>query len=454
MAQADDVCGVAEIPVLSNCEPQGLLPLAKDVVGGAVGSVAESTFDAVARSIAEAGEAVLREVTTAWTRVPSGSMASTEAIELVQGDLRLVTGLFAVLGLMVGAAKMALSRRGEDMRDAVGGLIRLMVVGAAGITALTLALDAGDLFAVWILDRATEGQFNPALVLTGGTLGAGLMFILGLLAIITGIIQIGLLLVRSALVVLLAGAWPLAAAASTTAAGAHMWRKVTGWLVAFVLYKPAAAICYAAAFRLMGGGLGPGEAPTLLSTIEGMLLLALAVLALPGMLRLVVPAATAMGAGPSTAGVVAGGAAVATGAVALAGAGAGAGFGSALSGGSSFGGPSGSGGGGWAAPGAVGPGSGSPPALSGPSGGGGPGGGSGPSGSRGGVGPGGAQPRTSPPGESPPAGGAGPSGAAGDSGRITPPSTPGAGAGPTGAVAGGARAVERGVDKTIEGRDG
>lgn len=433
--------------------------LVGDAVGGAVQAAAESTFSAVAREIAEAGEAVLREVTTAWTRIPSGSMASTDAIRLLQADLKIVTALVAVLALIVGAAKMALTRRGEDMREAVAGLMRVMVVGAAGITALTLALDAGDLFAAWILDRSTEGQFNPALVLTGGTLGAGLMFILGLLAIITGIIQIGLLLVRSALIVLLAGSWQLAAAASTTAAGAQMWKKITGWLVAFVLYKPVAAICYAAAFRLMGGGLGAGEAPTLLSTIEGMLLLALAVVALPGMLRLVVPAVSAMGMGASTAGVVAGGAAVATGAVALAGAGAGGGgygggFGGFGSGGGGFGGASGNGSGGSSAPpGAVGPGSGSPPALSGPSGDAGSGGGSGPSGSRGGPGPGGAQGDASPPPGSPPgAGGAGPSGAAGDSGRITgPPSAPGSGAGAPGAVATGANSVDRGIDRVVDG---
>ena len=434
--------------------------LVGDAVGGAVKAAAESTFSAVAREIAEAGEAVLREVTTAWTRIPSGSMASTDAIRLLQADLKIVTALVAVLALMVGAAKMALTRRGEDMREAVAGLMRVMVVGAAGITALTLALDAGDLFAAWILDRSTEGQFNPALVLTGGTLGAGLMFILGLLAIITGIIQIGLLLVRSALIVLLAGSWQLAAAASTTAAGAQMWKKITGWLVAFVLYKPVAAICYAAAFRLMGGGQGAGEAPTLLSTIEGMLLLALAVVALPGMLRLVVPAVSAMGAGASTAGVVAGGAAVATGAVALAGAGGGSfggGFGGfASGGGGGFGGASGNGSGGSsAAPGAVGPGSGSPPALSGPSGDAGSGGGSGPSGSRGGPGPGGAQGETSGPGELPPGpGGASPSGAAGDSGRITgPPSAPGSGAGAPGAIATGANSVDRGIDRVVDGGD-
>jgi type IV secretion system protein TrbL len=432
------------------------------LAGSAVGAAVEGTFGAVARAIAEAGEAVLREVTTAWTRVPSGSLTNTEAIRLLQGDLRVVTALVAVLGLMAAAAKMAMTRRGEDMRDAVAGLVRVMVVGAAGITALTLLLEAGDVFAVWVLDRATEGQFNPALVLTGGTLGAGLMFILGLLAIITGVIQIGLLLVRSTLIVVLAGFWPVAAAGSMTPAGAQTWKKLTGWLLAFVLYKPVAAICYAAAFRLLGGGAGAAAAPSLLSTIEGMLLLALAIVALPAMLRLVVPAVSAIG-GMSTAGVVAGGAAVATGAVALAGGGV---LGGAAAGGASGagggifagGGSNGSNGGGSAAPGAVGGGPpDSPPGSVGPSGAGrrgsgGPSGSPGHVGSGGGTGPGaaGAGPPV-PPGA---AGGSGASGGSSDSGGISSgASRTGSGVSATGAVASGSAGVDRGVQNLIEERD-
>jgi type IV secretion system protein TrbL len=434
-----------------------LIQEACDLAGSAIGAAVEGTFGAVARAIAEAGEAVLREVTTAWTRVPSGSLTNTDAIRLLQGDLRVLTALVAVLGLMAAAAKMAISRRGEDMRDAVAGLVRVMVVGAAGITALTLLLEAGDVFAVWVLDRATEGQFNPALVLTGGTLGAGLMFILGLLAIITGVIQIGLLLVRSSLIVVLAGFWPVAAAGSMTPAGAQTWKKLTGWLLAFVLYKPVAAICYAAAFRLLGGGAGTATAPSLLSTIEGMLLLALAIVALPAMLRLVVPAVSAIG-GMSTAGVVAGGAAVATGAVALAGGGVLAG--AASSGGGASGifagaGSNGSNGGGSAAPGAIGGGPpDSPPGSPGPSGAGRRGSG-GPSGSPGEVGSGGTGPGAAAGGgPSAPPGAAGGSGWSSDSGGISSAaSRTGSGVSATDAVASGSAGVDRGAQNVIEERD-
>ena len=440
------------IVIRTGCE------LAGDALGGAVKAAAESTFASVARAMAEAGEAVLREVTTAWTRIPSGSVTNIEAIGLLQGDLKVVTSLVAVLALIVAAAKMALTRRGDDMRDAVGGLVRMLVVGAAGITALTLALEAGDAFAAWVLNRAPDGQFNPTVALTTGALGAGLMFILGLLAIITGIIQIGLLLVRSSLIVVLAGSWQLAAAASTTAAGAQMWKKVTGWLVAFVLYKPVAAICYAAAFRLLSGGQGPNAAPSLLSTIEGMLLLALAIVALPAMLRLVVPAVSAIG-GMSTAGVVAGGAAVATGAVALAGAGAAGGFaggGASGGGGGSFGGGvsnASGGGGGSGPPGAVGSGPDSSPGLRGLPGGAGAGrnggssgSGNGPDGALAGISAGSGSP-------SPPAGPT-PPGAGRDSAGISPRSSGAtSGAVATGAAAAGARGVDRGIDSVIEGRD-
>ena len=81
------------------------------------------------------------------------------------------------------------------------------------------------------------------------------------------------------------GALPLSFAFWTTDAGKQWSRKATAWLVAFTLYKPAAAIVYATAFQLMSSAQGDA----MLNVFTGMTLMFLAVLALPALMRFVSP---------------------------------------------------------------------------------------------------------------------------------------------------------------------
>ncbi|MFX7844978.1 hypothetical protein ABTK14_22265, partial [Acinetobacter baumannii] len=78
---------------------------------------------------------------------------------------------------------------------------------------------------------------NPA---TGG-LGALLIIILGLIAILATAFQIVLMIARGGMLVILTGILPLSAAATNTEMGKGWFKKNVGWLVAFILYKPAAA---------------------------------------------------------------------------------------------------------------------------------------------------------------------------------------------------------------------
>jgi hypothetical protein len=139
-------------------------------------------------------------------------------------------------------------------------------------------------------------------------MASGMVMVLAIIALLAGLVQLFLLLLRNGLLVVLTGAWPTAAAASMTEAGSGMWRKTTGWLLALICFKPAAAICYAVALRMtLTGDNGLEQA-------SGVLLLVMAVLALPALVRLIVPAVSAIG-GASAGAVAAGGAVLATGAI-------------------------------------------------------------------------------------------------------------------------------------------
>ena len=65
------------------------------------------------------------------------------------------------------------------------------------------------------------------------------------------------MLFRQAALVVLAGVLPLAAAGTLAPATRAWFSRTTGWMLAFIFYKPAAAAVYATCFALLGSGNDP-----------------------------------------------------------------------------------------------------------------------------------------------------------------------------------------------------
>jgi hypothetical protein len=358
------------------------------LAGSAANKVAGDFVQMAATDAANAADSLLKTLATSWTNIATPNLAGGSgngaAAQLLQGDLKFVTLWVGVASLLVAAGRMAYMRRADPLREAAMGLIRLLLVGGMGIIAIDTFAAIGDQFSSYVLSSATTSQaggLNQATSLFKLTGAAGfsavpfLLLILALLAVLSTLVQLFLIIIRGALLVLIGGTWPLAAAASMTTGGSQWFKKVTGYLVAFLLYKPAAAICYAAAFKLIASA-GPDP---VVAQIEGVVLIIMATLTLPALLKFVVPAVSSAG-GFGAGEALAAGAAVATGAAAIiatgggsaaAGAGASGAAGIAAPAGAATAGPGGPGGPpGAAPPGGGGPGGGGPPGVPGPDGGG------------------------------------------------------------------------------------
>ena len=239
-------------------------------------------------------------------------------VAYIQGSLYWYMGGVTIVGVVAGAVRMAWSQRAEAGGELVKSLLTLIVVSGAGLSAVATLTAVSDEFSVWILEGSmacsidAEGTcFTQAMgALTVGsselsTFGSMLIIALGALTLVVGIIQILLMIVRSAMLVLLAGILPISAAATNTEVGKNMFQKTTGWLLGMILYKPAAAIVYATAFKLVGeGAFGDSDLTT---TIVGLTMIVLAVIAMPALMSLIVPAtaSVASGAGMASAGVTA-----------------------------------------------------------------------------------------------------------------------------------------------------
>lgn len=298
-------------------------------VGNAVGGALSSGFDDVVQKFAEGLASVMKTLMTFWLDTPTPEVGGDSSVITTLNEItRPLVGFAALLGVVIGGARLAWAARGNDesARHLMRGLLLMVIVSAAGATIVMAALTGFDALAKYVLDAGFDGtsvgtRFGELAVTSTavpGGIGTGLLFILCFLAMIASLVQVGIMLVRGAVLALLVGILPIAAAASISDAGWAWFKKLCGWIASFVVYKLAAAVVYATAFLLIG------DAKDLVGVVSGFAFLVVAVLALPALLRLIPPSAEAMGGG-SGGGMAAGVAALATGAMSLSGRGGGSG---------------------------------------------------------------------------------------------------------------------------------
>ncbi|MFP3581323.1 hypothetical protein SB659_17290 [Arthrobacter sp. SIMBA_036] len=291
----------------------------EDAANDSIKNMAKAIADAVGQTVKTLGTFWVNVGTPSLTEVPGGATAS-DSVLFLQNSLYFWTAALAVLSVLVGAAKMIIERRGAPLRDLARSLATLIVVSGAGVAAVGLLTESADQFSAWIIKNSTDGtSFNDnitgMLALSATSpVGSVMIILLGLIAILASILQIVLMIVRGGLLVVLTGIFPTAAAFTNTEAGKGWFQKCTAWLIAFILYKPAAAIIYATAFRLTGtkifgnGGDGKDFGSALLTTVTGLALMVIALFAMPALMRFVTPmvGAVAGGGGAAAAGAVGG----------------------------------------------------------------------------------------------------------------------------------------------------
>ena len=171
--------------------------------------------------------------------------------------------------------------------QALGRAVAVITLGTAAIQILVWG---GDAYAQWILKvsgrRATGGY---AIAGVRGEHHPALALIFGLLGVIAVGLQWVIMFVRQALMLLLNAFWQIVAAYALLQPGEQAFEKITAWIIAFIIYMPLAASIYAFAWRLKNGQDGVG------GVLYGLMLIVLAVIALPAIMRLLIPASAAIG---------------------------------------------------------------------------------------------------------------------------------------------------------------
>ncbi|WP_238153356.1 hypothetical protein, partial [Kribbella speibonae] len=335
------------------------IDLMKDILGVVLAPIMEVVmkfvFKPILDAIASAVGTLMSTIATFWVYVPTipignegdpnttGKPASG-TITWVWDHTQFIALFIAALALVFGAIQMAWTQRGESARELLRSLITLAVAAAFSIAVAQALISAGDMFSSCIISTAldtgsSDGSwtsgcqnigsgdavafgrtmslvlgFGAAAAIAGSPLLIGIMIAVGILCVLASLIQIVLMVVRSAMLILLVGVLPIAAAATNTEMGRNWFKKIIAWLLAFILYKPVAAIIYATAIRLVSnngdlsfeyvtegdGLLNPDNiGHMVMNVITGLTMLILALFAMPALMRFIVPmvGATAGGAG-------------------------------------------------------------------------------------------------------------------------------------------------------------
>ncbi|HEX6988465.1 MAG TPA: hypothetical protein VF282_03280 [Bacillota bacterium] len=258
-----------------------------DVIGKVAGAGAAAVTNDALSSIASAVESGVAWITANsiswWVKLPSPDLATEPAVTRLQQWILPVAVIVAVLGVIVAGAKMAITRKANPLIDTGTGLATIAITSSVGVLAPTLMLKAGDAWSNWVLNASTGGQFGArltALLAMTGIQSPAVITVLGIVAIILGALQALLMVFRQGALVIIAGMLPLAAVGTLMPATRGWWKHVTGWGMALIWYKPAAAAVYAVSFTLIGTG------KNVTTVVTGFAMEGLSLVALPALMKL------------------------------------------------------------------------------------------------------------------------------------------------------------------------
>lgn len=307
-----------------SCDLQQVASGAGHVIGGAAASVAGDFLGTLADGIRNAVNWLFTQSASWWVHIPSPDLVHEPAITAMRTWLLPMTAAVAVGGIIAAGLRMAITRRAAPLLDVSGGLAAIAAAATVGVIVPDLLLQAGDAWSDWILRTAAGGgQLGQRLAAITSLSQAPVVVVIifGIFALVLGVMQAALLVFRQAAVIILAALLPLAAAGATAPLTRTWIRKLISWMLALIMYKPAAAAVYATAFTMMGKG------ADLQTVVMGFVMLVLSLLAMPVLMRFFTWTTGAVSSGSGGSGflgMAAAGGVVAAGALRGAGSGAGA----------------------------------------------------------------------------------------------------------------------------------
>lgn len=326
------------------------------IVCGVAKNAAKSGFQEVVGALADGAQYMLKFMATFWMKVPDpqvyggGKTGTAAQLAALTNDQYYVVMFFGLIGFLAGLARLVWdNRHAQTTKELVRGLVVMTVATGLTLPVTQALLDAGNAYSPWILQQATGASngndaFSTIIKATlvsskapgGGATGA--WFILAILLILGALVQVVFMIVRGAVIYCLMVFLPYSTCTAYSEEGWGRFKRVAMLLFAFTIYKPVAATIYAIGFKVLHTPADSDKTlDALMTGVYGLTILVLASLALPALIKFLMPMAamgssSAFSGGAALAAVGTGAAMIATGggAAAAGGSGAAAGGGAGL----------------------------------------------------------------------------------------------------------------------------
>ncbi|MFF5035698.1 hypothetical protein [Nocardia salmonicida] len=250
------------------------------VADNTIGKAVDSAFGKAAESIGKFSGDLLVESMTWWIGTDSISL-SYAGVMADKAPVQKVVFFIMMAGILTGSMVMMVTRRTEPGAQILLGGVKYIVISSMALIVLSGAIHAGDDFAHQIIDTDANqfGQRVQAMLGTSTIGNPGGVLLLGIVAFLLGAIQWVMGFIRQAGVVVLYNLILFAAAGQLTTWGRNWFPRIAATCVALVLYKPMAAYIYSLGFGLIG------QEQSLTTLVTGLMVVALAVIALPALLK-------------------------------------------------------------------------------------------------------------------------------------------------------------------------
>ena len=261
-----------------------------------LGCQTQSAFHGIITEVAH-GAAQLVVSMTGWWTTTSSIDPTDPAVVAAQGGTRPLILIILVASVLVQSIRIIVSRKSEPLIMVVTGLLRYAAVSALGLAVLQAALKAGDELASQLLDNAVD---NYARLMQHILIDANASFVvllMSLIAAVLSLVQWVLMAMRQAGLLVLAAMLPLAASGSLNRATRGWLDRLLSWMLAMVAYKPAAAFIYYVGYSYLSTVAAPAGPGDLATMITGLMVLLLAVVAMPVLLKLFAWSGTQVGGG-------------------------------------------------------------------------------------------------------------------------------------------------------------
>lgn len=292
-----------------------------DALTDGFGQLAATAFDGVIGFITKPLSWLLAMLGKMWinfTPILPDSAMGAKVTNKTLSSFSALAGLLMVCSLMIGAAKIVITQRGEPLRDIARGLFTFVLMSSGWVSVCVLGLAGTDALASWIAKPVKpDGLAKMVGFLAVGTgpasgpLAFGLMsFVLIIFVLIISLILMFQLALRGGILLILAGMGPIAASFASTKIGWEWCQKIVAWTVAFMLFKPVGALIWSAALTLCNTPIKDINDATSVTAfaLTPLALLLGCVFAMPALMKLVMPAtASALGSSDSSAGGMAAG---------------------------------------------------------------------------------------------------------------------------------------------------